>query len=149
MALPLHPSFQKVLADVEQFGWHVVMVPADAEGPGFAYTIGLTATYGHPELLIFGLPLPTMHAILNVAGELVRAGQKFQAGTRSDAILEGAEVLFGTIRDLYQDEYLGQAQRFSGQRRVAALQLIWPNRAGQFPGLETPVDPDIQPLLDR
>ncbi|MEV4872222.1 DUF4262 domain-containing protein [Streptomyces syringium] len=32
--------------DVQQHGWHVVMVPEDETGPGFAHTIGLAHTHG-------------------------------------------------------------------------------------------------------
>ncbi|WP_264201768.1 DUF4262 domain-containing protein [Streptomyces antimicrobicus] len=41
---------QTVIEHVQQHGWHVVMVPEDEIGPGFAYTIGLAHTHGAPEL---------------------------------------------------------------------------------------------------
>lgn len=29
---------QRVIDDVRQYGWHVVVINADDEGPGFAYS---------------------------------------------------------------------------------------------------------------
>jgi hypothetical protein len=52
----------------------VVKVFGDDEGPGFAFTIGLYQRFRHPELLVFGLPLDTMHLMLNGAGEAGGAG---------------------------------------------------------------------------
>jgi Domain of unknown function (DUF4262) len=41
---------EKVVADLETFGWHVVCVKEDSVGPAFAYSIGLQKTFGHPEI---------------------------------------------------------------------------------------------------
>ncbi|MFE9453549.1 DUF4262 domain-containing protein [Streptomyces sp. NPDC006739] len=46
-----------IIENVQQHGWHVVMVPEDEIGPGFAYTIGLAHTHGAPELAMFGLDI--------------------------------------------------------------------------------------------
>ena len=42
----------KVLSDIEEYGWHVVKVMEDNSGPGFCYSIGLFKTFGHPEIMI-------------------------------------------------------------------------------------------------
>lgn len=47
---------RKALADVQQHGWHVLKVMEDNEGPAFAYTVGLYHSFGHPELIVVGLP---------------------------------------------------------------------------------------------
>ncbi|WP_330247056.1 MULTISPECIES: DUF4262 domain-containing protein [unclassified Streptomyces] len=39
-----------IIENVQQHGCHVVMVPEDEIGPGFAYTIGLSHNHGAPEL---------------------------------------------------------------------------------------------------
>ncbi len=49
-------------SNVQQHGWHVVMVPEDEVGPGFAYTIGLAHTHGGPELAMFVLDIHAMSA---------------------------------------------------------------------------------------
>ena len=69
-------------ADIATYGWHVVKVLEDDEGPAFAFTIGLWQRFQHPELIVFGLPLETMHQMLNGAGAAVRAGRPYAAGQR-------------------------------------------------------------------
>ena len=126
----------RVRDDIAEFGWHVIMVPADDEGPSFAYSIGLFRTYGHPEVIVFGLPLATMHSILNTIGEEVRRGRRFDAGDRSDEILEGQPVAFGAIAAAHYDEYLGQAIRHYGGAVFPAIQCFWPTPAGLWPWQE-------------
>ena len=71
---------RKVVSDIEEFGWHVVMIPDDDEGPAFAYSIGLFKSFGHPEVILFGLDLGVMHQIINLIGEEVRLGRRFSDG---------------------------------------------------------------------
>jgi hypothetical protein len=73
-------SERKVIEDVRDFGWHVIKVFEDREGPGFAFTIGLPTTFHHLECIIIGLPLNTMHVMLNALGESLRTGRRYQAG---------------------------------------------------------------------
>ena len=46
--------------DIATYGWHVIKVLEDDEGPGFAFTIGLHQRFAHPELIVFGLPPDTI-----------------------------------------------------------------------------------------
>lgn len=41
------------------------MLPEDDQ-PGWAYTVGLSQTFEHPELILFGLPLDVAHVLLNL-----------------------------------------------------------------------------------
>jgi hypothetical protein len=63
-----------ITGNVQQHGWHVVMVPEDEIGPGFAYTIGLAHTHCAPELAMFGLDIHAMHCMLNRLGAKSAAG---------------------------------------------------------------------------
>lgn len=49
---------------VDRIGWAALGVFADGETPGFLYTIGVEATFGHPDLVISGLPNDTAHAVI-------------------------------------------------------------------------------------
>ncbi|HEY6221000.1 MAG TPA: DUF4262 domain-containing protein, partial [Candidatus Eisenbacteria bacterium] len=42
---------------VAKYGWAVQMIPGDGDDPAFAYTVGLFKSYGHPEIITFGLRL--------------------------------------------------------------------------------------------
>ena len=58
-----------MIGDIQQHGWHVIMVPEDDIGPGFAYTIGLAHSYSAPELAMFGLDVRLMHRALNLLAQ--------------------------------------------------------------------------------
>jgi len=53
---------QKLLDDVAKFGWHCMKVFGDNDHEPFTYTIGLFASCGYPELLIYGLPGEVAHS---------------------------------------------------------------------------------------
>jgi hypothetical protein len=136
-------------ADIATHGWHVIKVFEDAEGPGFAFTIGLYKRFAHPELVVFGLPLETMHLMLNAAGEAIRAGQTFGVGQKSDDILQGYSCTFRPFPREHYEAYLGSGRWFYDGDDFPALQLIWPDREHRFPWA-APVDGWIrqaQPVL--
>jgi len=59
------------------------------EEPGFADSIGLYRTPGHPEVIKFSLGEPDLHAAINGVAAEVRRGKLLGQGDRSDEILEG------------------------------------------------------------
>ena len=123
----------RMQADIATYGWHVIEVFEDDEGPGFAFTIGLHKRFEHPELIVFGLPLDTMHLMLNAAGEAVRAGHVFTAGQTSDAILNGYDCTFRPVPHRHYEAYLGSARWYYEGDDFPALQLIWPDREHHYP----------------
>jgi len=81
-----------IIENVQGHGWHVVMVPEDDIGPGFAYTIGLAHTHSAPELAMFGLDIHVMHRILNRLGEKSAAGAVLADGQRHRDVVDGHQV---------------------------------------------------------
>ena len=120
-------------ADIATYGWHVIKVLEDDEGPAFAFTIGLWKRFQHPELIVFGLPLETMHQMLNGAGAAVGAGRPYAAGQSYDDILEGYSCTFRPVPRRHYDAYLGSAQWYYEGDDFPALQLIWPDREQRYP----------------
>jgi hypothetical protein len=120
---------------IAEHGWWVGMIGEEGGQPGFAYTIGLHESFGHAEIIIFGLPLASMHRILNVCGALVREGKRFADGSTSPDVLEGYEVRFRSVvaRESYET-FLGYGCRFYGERSFEVLQCVWPDKAHKFPG---------------
>ena len=131
---PADPSDRKLLEDVEQFGWHACLIPEDEEGPGFAFTVGLLYSYGHPELLALGLSLEASHGLLSAAVERIQAGEELSEGPVS-GLVEGFELYSAPIDAGYLREYLGYALWFykSLGTPIPALQLVWPDKTGRFP----------------
>jgi hypothetical protein len=125
---------KKVAADIERHGWHVIKVMADEEGPAFAYSIGLTKTLKHPEIIVVGLGLDVMHGMINTAGKMIRDGQPFKAKRSYRGLLAGDyECSFRTVHASRYDEWVGQAQVFYDGDDFELLQCVWPDREGRFP----------------
>ncbi len=133
MRAATNQSEQKVVSDVQEYGWHVVLVAPDEAGPGFAFTIGLFHSFGHPEVILFGLPDKVAHAVLNLIGASVKSGHRFQAGQRSSDLFEQHESAFVTFPVAAYHDYLGYARWFYSGDEFPALQCVWPDGEGRFP----------------
>ena len=119
--------------DVEKHGWTVCLFEADTATPAFAYTIGLWKNFNHPELIAFGLPLDTMHAILNDAGDIIKSGNPLETAVDNFEILELHPVQFRPVDADNIPDYFGYAQWFYEYEVFPALQLFWTDRGGKFP----------------
>ena len=124
---------RKIVEDVESVGWHVIAIEEDEEGPGFAYTIGLHHSFGHPEVIVFGLRTETLFQIVNTIGEAVKDGTKFEADHESGDVLNDYLVHFRAIDRRHYNEYLGYAQWFYNGDGFPALQCVWPDSEGHYP----------------
>ncbi len=158
---PAPASARAVLAEqIEAHGYRVCLV-TDAEEddespegdeerePDFAYTIGLTRSFGQPEVIVFGLPLGVMRSMLQALGEATRSGLPLTAGSVRGDVLEGYDVRLAPVDPSCFGEYLGQAVRYYAGEPFDALQLLWPDRDGSFPD-EPSASPSLraaQPLL--
>ncbi|HKB36628.1 MAG TPA: DUF4262 domain-containing protein [Gemmataceae bacterium] len=121
------------MADVAEFGWHVVGVDDNPYGPDYAFSVGLYHTLGHPEILIMGLPHETAAQLINVMGESIRGGQRYERGKRYDDIAEGYPLAFVPVAPRYYPDYLGYALWFYRGWHFPTLQCIWPDKQGLFP----------------
>ncbi|MFC3831331.1 MULTISPECIES: DUF4262 domain-containing protein [Deinococcus] len=124
---------EAVIRNIKQFGWHVVLIPEEDDLPAFAYTIGLQKSYGHPEVIVFGMSLENMHLMLNNVGILARDGHRQYDKNPSSEVIEGYEVAFRTVDQQHYREYLGTGMWFYQGFNFATLQMIWPDREGRFP----------------
>ncbi|TML38335.1 MAG: DUF4262 domain-containing protein [Actinobacteria bacterium] len=59
---------------IATYGWAIQCVEAGYGSLSYAYTIGLTERFGHPELMIGNIKLGTVAAALNGLGQQVREG---------------------------------------------------------------------------
>jgi hypothetical protein len=129
----------RVRSDVQEFGWHCLSVnPRKGEsGEAFTYTIGLTETFGHPEIMIFGLNNKTSHGILSDCVQMIRDGATLQPDVEySDVLGGGYKVTFKRVRTECLSEYFGAAVRFYGSKTFSGLVLFWPNKEHLFPWQE-------------
>ena len=67
---------------IQRCGWAIQCVEAKPGETPWAYTIGLTAAVGHPELVVMGLEPLRAAAIIDVFAERVLAGERWQPGPK-------------------------------------------------------------------
>lgn len=118
---------------IAQYGQTLIGVfntPEDGPGPGFTYTIGLTPHSGF-EIIVFGLPYEIAAHFLNLMGEQIRAGKKYPIGQPIAELANLPLMLVQTDERVHG--YVCQADRYYG-KEVVALQLVLPDRSGNFPG---------------
>lgn len=121
-----------VIENVQRHGWHVVMVPEDDIGPGFAYTIGLAHTHGAPELAMFGLDVHVMHRMLNTLGERAAAGAVLGEGQQYEGVLQGRAVMLRGVDPRWYRTFFGRAIGFYRRPPLPFLHAAWPDQDGRF-----------------
>ena len=129
----------KIRSDIATFGWHCLSVhPRQGElGSYFTYTIGLTETLNHPEIMIFGLGSKTAHSILSDCVTMIRQGTSFQPNVEySNVIGGGYKVVFKQVRSEVLPEYFGTAVRYYKGRGLSGLIMFWPDKEHRFPWQE-------------
>lgn len=130
MPTPRLDDYDKGCLDlIAKHGWMVQGVFPTRNDPDapFAYTVGLTAA-GLPELVISGLSAETSCALLNNAARR-SLGEEFKPGQVLDGI---ASVPFRVV-DAPSAE-VNMAHHLYEDRDVRALQLVWPDKGGAYPG---------------
>jgi hypothetical protein len=140
---------RELLETVRDYGWQVTMIPEDEEGSAFAFSVGFFETLGHPEIILFGLRLETMHSLINHIGDKIKSGSRFEHGQVATDILTGYEVMFVNVPKNHYLEFLGTAQWFYSNDDFTVLQMIYPDRLHRFPWHEkaNPKFLEQQPIL--
>jgi len=141
----------KIIEDVNSIGWSVILIKATRYLPSFAYTIGLWKNYQHSEIIAFGLTTDTLHAILNIAGENIKAGVKYTIGQNYSEFFINSDAQFLTVDNRNIRDYFGYAIWFNRGTDFPAIELIWTDRNNKFPWDEDYQEEFLyrQPLLDR
>lgn len=71
---------RNILKYVQKYGWHANGIPGEGSSPDWAYSVGLFAKYGRPELIVFGLEIATIHEMISRYADLMQAGKEFRVG---------------------------------------------------------------------
>jgi hypothetical protein len=149
MRPPVPSDSRLVIRDVNTVGWHAAIVEPGNGHHGWAFSIGFTQTFRHPEVAVFGLPGDVLRAVLDAIGQGLHDGRLYADGAEDDLLAPPYRCVFRGIDDSWRDRLLPDAAWFYGARPFPALQLVWPDRAHRYPW-EDGFDPDLasfQPLL--
>jgi hypothetical protein len=133
LPIPSDDPERKLLADVREYGWHVMAVGAGEDCPQFGYTIGLYHSFGHPEVIVFGLDVKVMFAIVTEIGQQIKDGNRFEDWHESSIILEGYAVCFRKVDRRHYRDHFGFARWFYQGDAFPVLQCVWPDAAGRYP----------------
>ncbi len=85
-------ALDKIEWMVEANGWALEPVGADLDGPtptpGYAYTIGLPAAVGFPEVVVFGLTPVAANGLVTLVADTCRAGTEIPLGVELVGLLD-------------------------------------------------------------
>jgi hypothetical protein len=110
--------------------WGVIAVLSSAEGPPFCYTVGLHHL-GFPELILVGIGWNVGGQLLNnAADQMISNKRAFQHGEESEAVANLPAVFITADK---AGDHTVQAAEFYGHSDFTVLQMVWPDRDGQFP----------------
>lgn len=124
----------KALADIEQFGLHVISVMEDAEHPPFTYSIGIEQSLGMPELIVIGLKSGVACSAINECYRQMKEEGAIAPGARvADLLGGGFECLIGEASSEKVRYYMHWASWLYKGQPFRAYQIIWPSTAGIFP----------------
>jgi hypothetical protein len=132
----VQPGDAKVLGDIKTHGWHVVKVFAreNEPGPEWAFSIGLFHSFGHPEVLVFGLALDNCMKVINEIGRQVKAGSRYESDREyPDILTDPYRCVFKTVETKNYRRYVGYALWFYECDPFPMFQCFWPDKGGHFP----------------
>jgi len=137
--------------NIKKFGLQVIMVSATNYCPSFAYSVGLTETYNHPEIICFGLPNNLGHEIINDVAKIIEKGEIIECGKNYKELFESSSAKFINVDKRNIENYFSVALSYYKNREFDAIQLIWTDKNDRFPWDEFFQEEylHIQPLLDR
>ncbi len=117
---------------MQQHGWYIIIVREDETGPGFAYTIGLSHTYGSPEFAVFGTGIHAMHRILNRLGTEAVAGVVLTDGQKRYDVVDGRPVMLRRVDLRWYQTFFSRAIGFYRWPPSPVLQVAWPDMNDHF-----------------
>lgn len=136
---------------IKKYGLSVIKIESTAYLPSFAYSVGLTETFNHPEIICFGLSTELMHQLINDVAEIIREEGKLDLNKEYSNVFENSRAKFLQIDKKNIEDYFGVAIKYFGTTKINGLQLIWTDRNNKFPW-ENGFEEEFrfkQPLLDR
>jgi hypothetical protein len=124
----------KALADIENYGLHVISVMEEDEHPPFVYSIGIEQSLGMPELIVIGLKSSVACSAVNECYRQMKERGAIAPGARIAGLLGGDfECVIGEASSEQVADYMLWASWLYKGRPFRAYQIIWPSTTGVFP----------------
>jgi hypothetical protein len=122
-----------ILKNIQKYGWHANGIPSEGTSPDWAYSVGLYAKYGQPELIAFGGEIETLHEMISRYADLLHAGKRFGDSTKIDGIIPDQPCFLRAVHVPWREPLLRSASWYYHYQEYPVLQCFWPDRHGYFP----------------
>ena len=132
------PHAEKVEWMIETDGWALEPVAPDTETdpptPSYAYTIGVQALVGFPEIVVFGLTPVAAKGLLGLVIDACRGGTEIPFGVELLGLLDNdLRCLFAPVDLHAYGAFFRTAQSWYRGASFEMVQLVYPDRNGFMP----------------
>jgi hypothetical protein len=129
---------EKIEWMIETAGWALEPVPArpdtDPPVPAYAYTIGVPALVGFPEIVVFGLTPVAARGLLGLVADARRGGTEIPLDVELVGLLDNdLRCRFDTVDVSVWGELFATAAAWYRGEPFEVVQLVYPDRNGFLP----------------
>ena len=124
---------KRILTDIQADGLHVAATAESADAPGFSLSLGLTHSFEHPEVIVFGLAPEVAADLINAVADEASDGRKFLAGSEAGDLLQSYPVRFTAVDGEHREQFFGPATWLYAERDLQVVQLVYPDEQGRWP----------------
>jgi hypothetical protein len=118
---------------IRKHGWIRTSVFEDTTGPGFSYTTGFWLSLNFPEVVIFSLKAEVAHDTFWQLFREIKNGKRFKVREPTEDIFANVKAVLLPVSEHKFEDYFGWSRWFYGGDTFQCLQLVWPDRNGNFP----------------
>ena len=128
---------EKIEWMLETNGWALEAVRPEvgdqSASPAHAYSIGVTALTGFPEILVIGLAPATANDVISVAVDALRNGTEIPTGCELVGLLDGEQrCAFAPLTEEQATRWCPAVSEYSNAP-VQVVQMLYPDRQGFLP----------------
>ena len=132
------PHAEKIGWMIETNGWAIEPVPARADteppSPSYAYTIGVPALTGFPEIAVFGLAPVAANGLAGLVIDALRGGTEIPIGVELVGLLDNdLRCVFAPVDLAAHGHLFGTGVAWYAGRSFTMVQLLYPDRSGFMP----------------
>ena len=132
------PHAEKIEWMIDSNGWALEPVPpradTDPPTPSYAYTIGVPALVGFPEVAVFGLTPAAANGLIGLVVDACRGGTEIPFGVELIGLLDNElRCLFAPIDLGEAGAFFGTASAWYRGEPYSMVQLLYPDRNGFMP----------------
>jgi hypothetical protein len=132
------PHAEKIEWMIETNGWALEPVSpradTDPPTPAYAYTVGVPALVGFPDIAVFGLKPAAANGLIGLVVDACQGGTEIPLGVELIGMLDNElRCMFAPIDTLEFGAFFGTAAAWYRGEDFQMVQMIYPDRNGFMP----------------